>query len=454
MNAHDAINAERSLLGCMLLNPNCIEHAVSRNLTHQLFSHSQHQHLCKIILTLHNDGQAVDVITVYERSKAAGTCDDIGGLEYITACSQAIASAGNWAQYLDIVKDRAQRRNLAEQLLSLADGVYEDVPVTELLARADAAISGLSYKTKINEPIKIAQAMKLAFDDIDAKLNGTYKPIYLGISTLDEKIGGVDRGDLIVIGAKPSHGKTAISLEIALGMAKNGYAVAMLQMEMSNKSLGYRVHSRLTGTPMLLLKSKPHAMKDADFDKIPRAWSVTDNMPFWLHDQPALSIEQITAYAKRIKKSDTGLDVLIIDHIHLTADMSGQKLRRDQELARVSGGLKRLAKESDLVVICLVQLNKGVEGRPKLKDIRECGAIEQDADIVMLNYYPYKDTEQEADKHTFDLDVAKARNGETGRVRLEFIGATQEVRDWPTAYDYQQQAAPSQSYSRKRGGLD
>jgi replicative DNA helicase len=253
---------------------------------------------------------------------------------------------------------------------------------------------------------------------------------------------------LIVIGAKPSHGKTAISLEVALAMARNGYAIAMLQMEMSNKTLGYRVQSRLSGLPMQLMKNRPEKMNDDDFGKFTRALSITENMPFWLHDQPALSIEQITAYAKQIKKSETGLDVLIIDHIHLTSDMSGQKLRRDQELARVSGGLKRLAKELELVVICLVQLNKGVEGRPKLKDIRECGAIEQDADIVMLNYYPYKDTESDDDKHTFDLDVAKARNGETGRVRLQFNGATQEVRDWATAYDYQQQAAPQPKNKR------
>lgn len=447
VSANRSIEAERCLLGCLLQNQEIIQSALSRGLSQSIFYRSEHAHICRAILALENKSEAVDVITVFEFLNKSNLADEAGGLAYINSVSQSVASSANMIEYLKITLEKAKRKELYEALLSLAEEATTDVAISDLIAKADATITSLNSKARVNAPVRLSEAMRLAFLEMDAKTQGTYKPLLTGLTSLDERLGGLERGDLVVIGAKPSHGKTAISLEIGLHMARE-YGVGMLQMEMSNKSLGFRVKSRLSHIGMKMLKD-PVNLTNQNWDRIAEAYVVTDRLKMWLHEQPALSIEQIFNYAKQLKSKDTGLDVLIVDHIHLTSDMSGQKLRRDQELARVSGGLKRLAKELDCVVICLAQLNKGVEGRPRLKDLRECGAIEQDADIVMLNYYPFKDTEQESDKYIFDLDIAKCRNGETGRLTLSFDGATQTVGNAPTQRDYQAQAAPS-----KRRGVE
>ncbi len=433
-----SVEAERCLIGCLMINPAQIDFAVSRGLSSVIFLRDEHKKIFSAITKIQAVGGKIDLITVYESLSLSGQSNDVGGLPYLDSVVNSVPSAANLREYLRIVVDYYKRRELTGALLAIVEDVGTDAPLNDVIAKAEGVLSGLNTKGKVNTPIMVSAAIKMAFDEMDAKTMGTYKPLFLGIESLDEKLGGVERGDLIVLGARPSHGKTAISLEIALKMAQE-YGVAMLQLEMSNKSLGFRIKSRLSGVSMRLLKD-PMKLTEDDFDKITAVYPKTDRLNLWLHDQPALAIEQITSYARQIKKSETGLDVLILDHIHLTSDLSGQKLRRDQELARVSGGLKRLAKEMDCIVICLAQLNKGLEGRPKLKDLRECGAIEQDADIVLLNYYPYKDNENEQEKGLFDLDVAKCRNGETGRITLTFDGATQKVGSWKGGYDFHQES--------------
>lgn len=437
-----SVEAERCLIGCLMINPAQIDFAVSRGLSSVIFLRDEHKKIFSAITKIQAVGGKIDLITVYESLSLSGQSDDVGGLPYLNSVVNSVPSAANLREYLRIVVDYYKRRELTGALLAIVEDVGTDVPLNDVIAKAEGVLSGLNARGKVSAPIMVSAAIKMAFDEMDAKTMGTYKPLFLGIEALDEKLGGVERGDLIVLGARPSHGKTAISLEIALKMAQE-YGVAMLQLEMSNKSLGFRVKSRLSGVSMRLLKD-PMKLTEDDFDKITAVYPKTDRLNLWLHDQPALAIEQINSYARMIKKSETGLDVLILDHIHLTSDLSGQKLRRDQELARVSGGLKRLAKEMDCIVICLAQLNKGLEGRPKLKDLRECGAIEQDADIVLLNYYPYKDNENEQEKGLFDLDVAKCRNGETGRITLTFDGATQKVGSWKGGYDFHQESKNKQ----------
>lgn len=444
-----AIEAERCLLGSFLLNHELIEKATLRGFNRLIFSRSEHAHIAAAMVSMANAGKPVDVITCFQWLTDSGTANEVGGLPYINTILQSVPSASNWARYLEIVIDKSRRRIAVEQLQAIMDKAHTDIDFDDWVTQADSVISGLNSKSQVRTPIAAEQAAFEAFGRIDDVMQGKYKPLFCGIQQLDDKIGGFERGQLVTIGARSSHGKSALALEMMVGLSGK-YACAMLQLEMSNRDMGYRLIARLSGVGMDFLKNP----KRMTVDQQDRIGHIISNMnagrvTMMLHDQPALSIEQIASYAKQCKKSDVGLDVLVIDHLHLTKDVSGKKQRRDQELERVTAGLKELAKNLNILVILCAQLGKNVEGRPKVKDLRECASIEQDSDVVILTYLPRKDIENYEHQNLMKVDVAKNRNGETGWIPLTFEGSTQKISDWHGSFNFDE--TPRQKKYAKQG---
>ena len=419
------LEAERSVLGSMLLDKDVIP-SVTEILRSDDFYREDHKEIFEAMVELFDKGEPIDLITVSEQLKLRGTLEKVGGLEYLAAIANAVPTTANVKYYSKIVEEKAILRKLIKASTEIVNMGYEaSEEVSYVLDRAERNIFDVLEKRNTKGFSHIRDVLVDTFNMLEDLYNnkGHVTGIPTGFIDLDNKTSGLHNSDLILIAARPAMGKTAFALNIAQHAAVHSHVpVAIFNLEMSKEQL---VNRMLCSEVMIdSQKIRTGKLEDSDWQKIAMSLGPLSEAPIYIDDTPGASITEIRAKCRRLKL-EKNLGLVVIDYLQLMQG-SGRSESRQQEISEISRSLKILAKEINVPVLTLSQLSRAPESRtdhrPILSDLRESGAIEQDADIVMFLYrddYYNPDTEK---KNIAEVIIAKHRNGATGTVELRWMG--------------------------------
>ena len=427
-----SVESEQSILGSILLDKDAII-TVTETIKPDDFYKEAHKIIYECMITLSNKGEPIDLITLTEELRKQGHLNDIGGISYITSLSTIVPTTSNVKYYADIVKEKSVLRKLikaSNEIINL--GYSGATKIEDVLEQAEKSIFDISQEKTSDDFKSINLVLMDAYDMIE-KLY-TNKSDVTGITTgfkdLNKKINGLQRTDLILIAARPAMGKTAFSLNLVQNAALKGDAsVAVFSLEMSKEQLVQRMLSSQSSVE--LKKIKTGTLNDNDWPRIIDAMAVLSDAKIHIDDTPGIKISELRSKCRKLK-IEKGLDLVLIDYLQLM-EGEGNNESRQQEISKISRSLKILAKELNCPVVALSQLSRAPEQRadhrPMLSDLRESGAIEQDADIVM---FLYRDEYYHADSESTNIGeviIAKNRHGETGSVELVWLGEVQRFGD-------------------------
>jgi len=422
-----SLDAERSTLGALLIDKEAII-KVADLLKPEDFYHDAHAVIYDGIVALYDKRTPIDLLTLTNILQDKNELDKIGGAAYLAELTSAVPTSTHVFQYASIVKQKATLRKLiraGEEIKGYGFNEVEELDA--LLERSEKAIFGVSQNFLKDKFVHIREILNQTYEKISDLHDPDAKNKYTGIATgfvdIDSKLSGLHPSDLVVIAARPSMGKTALALNIAQNIAKKGGAVGLISLEMSKEQLVERMFCSLLGVDSW--KMKTGKLNDSDFARIGGVMDELNSMKMFIDDSVGNSIVELRAKARRLQM-EHGLDVLFIDYLQLmTSGKGGSSLtNRVQEISEISRSLKGLARELHIPIVALSQLSRAVEMRPskvpQLSDLRESGAIEQDADVVMMLYredYYEEDTDRAG---VTDVFIRKHRNGPTGRIELSF----------------------------------
>jgi replicative DNA helicase len=430
------LEAEQALIGSMLLSPEAVEGSLNM-LTHTDFYRRAHGVIFKAMGDLYARSIPVDHLSVADRLESSGELEAAGGKPYLIDLSGAVPTTANWMRYAEIVQRTAMLRKLIEaaaQITALGyDAPDELGAVVEESERLIFEVTNQKVDSNFRE---INELLKLSFNQLEElferKEHVTGVPS--GFKEMDKLLAGFHPGDLVILAARPSVGKTAFALNVAVNAAKAGSSVAIFSLEMGAEQLVQRV---LCAEARINLQDvRTGYLKDSDWHAIHTAMGKLANLDFWVDDTPSISILEVRAKARR-QLRDKPKGLIIVDYLQLMQPQNRRTENRQVEIAEISRGLKILAKELGVPIIALSQLSRAVEQRagkrPQLSDLRESGAIEQDADIVMFidrNTDPRAEEEEgRPAKGTAEIIVAKHRNGPLGNVPLVFMERFTKFQD-------------------------
>ncbi|MDP4144123.1 MAG: replicative DNA helicase [Bacillota bacterium] len=417
------IDAEQSVLGSMILDRNSIAQA-AEVLVSDDFYRDTHKVIFGSIVELYQRDIPVDMVTLIEHLRAAEKLEAAGGITYITEVSSSVPSTANLQSYINIVKDKAMLRKLIRVSNEIIDESYnQQDDVQKVLDSAEKKIFDIAQNKISSDFESMSQVLVRGFDQIEKMFNnkGELTGVPSGFGELDAKTSGFQKGDMILIAARPSMGKTTFALNLAQHAAlRSGKSVLIFSLEMSKEQLAYKMLCTEANVDMLKLRTGN--LDDKDWDNIARASGPLASAKIFIDDTAGVSVMEMRSKCRRMK-IEHGIDMIVIDYLQL---MSGSGESRQQEVSEISRSIKAIAKEMQCPVIALSQLSRAPEQRtdhrPMLSDLRESGSIEQDADLVMFLYrdeYYNKETEE---KNMAECIIAKQRNGPTGTVKLAWLG--------------------------------
>ena len=419
------LGAERSVLGAMMLDTNAMSDAIGA-LQAEHFYRPTHGKVFEAMRDLYDKGEPVDEITVQAKLKELGSLEEVGGVSFIAALADSVPSAANINHYAKIVKERALIRDLIAATSSIVTKGYEGTTdVEQLLDDAEVKIFEITSARDQRAFSPLNEIVKDAFKMIEKRYEQrtAITGIPTGFGEFDTMTAGLQPSDLIIVAGRPSMGKTALALNMAQSAAVNaGKKVAVFSLEMAKEQLVMRMlcsQARIDASRM-----RGGFLKDSDWPKLAKAAGQLSEAPVYIDDTGAISIMEMRAKCRRLQ-ADKGLDLIMVDYLQLMRGRSGSDGSREREISEISRGLKALARELSCPVIALSQLNRSLEQRqdkrPMLSDLRESGAIEQDADVITFVYRDeYYNTESE-DKGIAEIIIGKQRNGATGTVKLAFL---------------------------------
>lgn len=442
-----SLEAEQSILGALMLDNDAIDRVDGLGREH--FYRADHAAIYGVICDLITAGQPADIVTVYERFAARGDAEMIGGLAYLHALFDTTPSAANIGRYAAVVRDKAVKR----QLLSLAADVPQMVNGQDesriVVDRIQSKLENLAQERVKSEPVRASEDLSNYIDRLQDSAEGKIKAIPTGFADLDEKLGGGMRGgELIIAAGRPAMGKTAFALSIARNVAHE-YSALVLSMEMPRDQLHDRNVAALGRIHLQHLR-QPEKMTDEDWQRFTVAAHKMTDLNLYLDDQPALTLLEVRSKA-RIVKRKYGLNLLVVDYLGLMT--GGPSENRNQEVGSYSRGLKALAKELDIPIIALAQLNRSLENRadkrPSMADLRDSGEIEQDADTIMFLYRDEVYNPDSQAKGICEVLIGKQRQGETGMVPLAYQGEHTAFHDLQRGY-----TPPPVAPRRSRGLVD
>ncbi len=419
------IEAEQAVLGAIFLEPSSLIMA-SEILIPEDFYRAAHQKIFSVILKLSDQGKAVDLITVTEELAAAQILEDTGGVSYLSDLAGSVPTAANIEYYAKIVEEKSLLRRLIRTATGIAqEGYTREDEVEVLLGEAEKSILEVAQRKNAGAFHNIKDVLVRTYDNIEVMHNrkGDITGIATGFAELDKMTAGFQRNDLIIVGARPSVGKTAFALNIAQNVAtKTGENVAIFSLEMGAEQLVMRMLCAEGNIDAQRLRTG--SLTDEDWGKLTMAMGSLSNAGIFIDDTPGVRITEIRSKCRRLKQ-EHGLGMILIDYLQLIVGSGRSGENRQQEVSEISRSLKALARELQVPVIALSQLSRGVEQRqdkrPMMSDIRESGSIEQDADIVAFLYRDdYYDKESE-NKNIIEIIIAKQRNGPVGTVQLAFV---------------------------------
>ena len=427
-----SVEAEQSVLGGLLLDNLAWDRAADL-LTDSDFYRHEHKLIFAAVGALINAAKPADVITVFEQLQALGKAEDCGGLAYLNALAQSVPSAANMRRYAEIVRERAILRKLIAASDEIATTAFnpQGRPVTQILDEAEGKIfkigeEGSRQRQGFQSMDKLVVALLDRVNELHENGAEEVTGVRTGFYDLDRMTAGLQKGDLIVLAARPSMGKTAFALNIAEHVAvAEGLPVLVFSMEMGAAQLALRMVGSLGRIDQSGLRTG--RLSDQDWERLADAVDRLRNVSVFIDETPALNSSELRARARRMARQFGGtLGLIVVDYLQLmSGNGGGSDENRATEIGEISRGLKALAKELQCPVIALSQLNRSVETRndkrPMMSDLRESGAIEQDADVIMFIYrdeYYNKDSKEPG---VAEIVIGKQRNGPVGTVKLTFL---------------------------------
>jgi replicative DNA helicase len=426
-----SLQAEEAVLGSILKNATSIVR-VSDFLKPEDFYNQRNKHVFRAMLALFNDGTPIDYHSIGDRLTQLGTYDDAGGLLYLSELSLTTPSAAHIEYYGRIVERTSVMRTLIARAQTIAEIAYRDNLTVEVaLEKAEKLINGIAEKRVTRDFRSLEDVLAEYMEQIEALQEGeaTRYGIPTGYIDLDKLLGGFQRTDLIILAARTSVGKTSFALNLAVNAAvKHNATVAIFSLEMAAEQLASRLLSMESGVDSPKIRSAH--LNEQESRKLDAAMNHLARAPIWVDDTPSIPIMELRSKARRLA-AEHNLDMIVVDYLQLVASEGGES--RVQELGQISRALKALARELRVPILALSQLSRAVEQRtphiPQLSDLRESGALEQDADVVMFIYRDEKYNPDTDKKGVADIIVAKHRNGPTGQVQLLFLERTTKFLD-------------------------
>ncbi len=425
-----SLEAEQSLLGCLLMEPK-IQIEVAAFLKEEDFYAESHKYIFHAMDSIIKKNQPVDMVTLTDTLEKQGSLEQAGGIAYIAELTNVLPSPSNYQRYLDIVTRDSMLRKLIKGSAEIIDNCKTSLDKTTALAFAEKTVYDISNEADTSEMVKIGSVIPdvmTKFDELSNNKSST-KGIKTQFKGLDRLINGIHKSDLMILAARPAVGKTSFAMNIVENVALQGYSCAVFSLEMGKDQLVQRMMCSVAGVSME--NAMKGTMSKQEWLRIAKAKEKLSNAKIFIDDSAMITPQQVLSKCRRLK-SRFGLDLVMIDYVQLmSAEKSSKSDNRQQEISEISRMLKILAKEVNVPVLALSQLNRAVEsrkGRPQLADLRESGAIEQDADIVMFIHRPDKGaTEKEiaegkVQKNVAEIIIEKHRNGPTGIVKLYFKG--------------------------------
>ena len=422
---HDLL-AEKSFLGCLLIDGQSIDEVSNLSLKRDDFFHPQYAKVFEAIQDLSYANNPIDYITVCTKLQDKGELESLGGQSFILELAEDQASSANAYHYGKSIKEKASVREIVRAAMKVSEaGINFSGNADDFLREVEEKFFQLTTDARVGEMHKIAACLKGNLKEISspAKKEGEISGVPTGLSDLDRKLLGMRAGQLIILAARPGVGKTALGLNIALNATRAiKLPVAIFSLEMLAHELSMRMLSSESqvNTNRIRLRN----FQSADLQEINRAVSELSSHPIYINDSAITSIFDIQSQCRKIR-AQQGLGLIVVDYIQLMRPHNNQ-IPREQQISEISRGLKQLAKEMECPVVALSQLNRGVEARtdkrPMISDLRESGSIEQDADIVLLIYRDDYYNPDSRDKGIAEIIVAKNRSGEQGAIKVSWRG--------------------------------
>lgn len=418
--------AEQSVLGAILLNNDSLTE-VAGVLTFQDFYYNAHQIIYSAMLELYKKAEPVDFITLTEKIRPITNLEDVGGYSYIASLPSVIDYTKNIDYYAQIVKEKSRLRQVIQACNQIISTAQTGKSVEEVLEISEKTMFDIAQDSSSKNLRHIKDVLMSTYEVIEEnyKNKGSMTGLDTGFTDLNFMTNGFQRTDLIVVGARPAVGKTAFALNIAHNAAKKGAKVAVFSLEMADTQLALRILAAECKVELSKLKSGE--LEEEDWLKLVDSISVIAKNPVYINQTANINLMEIRSQCRKLKMQK-GLDLIVIDYIQLMLPESNSE-NRQQEISKISRGLKILAKELDCTIMALSQVSRASEiranHRPMLSDLRESGAIEQDADIVMFLYRDELFNPDTEDKNLTEVIIAKHRSGEIGTVKLVWSGKYQ-----------------------------
>ena len=431
--------AEKMILSCLLINYEAIETTL-QILPPNAFYFRNHQEIYKAIIQMYENQIKVDALTLVSFLQDNGVLEKVGGVKVLIELVTQVPNLIYLEEYIRLVKDKFIRRSLIKLgYEAINSGYVTNVPLENILNDFEMKLFNLTNEMKAPKLFSSAEVLNDIFLQLKEKLsNPGLSGLSSGFYDLDCFIQGFQKSDLIIIAGRPSMGKTALSLNVALNVIKNeNLPVLFFSLEMSKEQIMYRLLAMETSINQMRLKSG--RLSDEDWLKLTKMIKVVAKFPFFVDDTSNLSIQDIRSRLKTILFEQNKIGLVIIDYLQLMQNTKLKPENRVQELSQITRQLKNIAREFNVPVIALSQLSRNVENRidkrPILSDLRESGSIEQDADLILMlyqnnNLIPKDGTQQNYDLQFIELIIAKQRNGPIGAVKLKFDSKQNKFSDF------------------------
>ena len=442
----ESLAAEAAVLGSMLLDPECIGQVVEL-LEREAFYRIEHRYIFDALIGLYekNKGIGIDAVLLRDELEKRGFLEEAGGVEYIAKILDSVPSAANVGYYAGVVKDKMLLRELISAAGEILDDAYNQTGETrEALDEAERRIFAVTDKNISGNAAALKDLVVRSFELIENRQGHHVTGLATGYYELDELTCGLQNGEMIIVAGRPSMGKTSLALNIAEHLGSlEGIAVAIFSLEMGRQQLAERFLCSISEIDSQ--KVRKGLLGDEDYKKLADACAELSEAPIYIDDTSTLTPLELRAKARRLK-SRHNIQCIVVDYLQLMHLGGSHVESRQQEITTISRYIKALARELNIPVVVLSQLNRSPEGReghrPRMSDLRESGSIEQDADVVMLLHredYYHRGQEDYQEDNTAELIIAKQRNGPTGTVKLVF---REKITRFENASRVEQQPVP------------
>ncbi len=418
------IDAEISVLGSLMIDPLSII-KITDILSPYDFYHPSHRVIFEVIITLFEKGEPIDMLTVSSHLKKEKKMKESGGTDYLAELVSNVPSAAHVEQYAKIVKETSVRRAIIHASSEINEEAFKPEEFDKFLDSVEQKIFSISQKSRPQRFVPIRDELMEAYDRLEKlhRGDGTLRSVPSYFMQLDNILSGFQKSDLIILGARPSFGKTAFALDIVRNMALHGKSVGVFSIEMSREQIIDRLIASQAKIPLWRLRTG-RLQSEMEFALVQQALDELSKTNLFIDDTPSPTVLQMRSAARRLQ-IEHGLDFLVVDYLQLMQARTGSD-SMVQQVTEISRGLKALARELNIPVLALSQLSREVDKRdvkiPRLSDLRESGSLEQDADVVMFIYRKDRDRIDipEEEQNLVDIIVAKHRNGPLGTVHLRF----------------------------------